>query len=160
MAKKRDGKNYILGLGLLVLLPLLSGTPAPVFSTNDVVGIWWNQEKTSRIEVSRRKEKYFGKVIWLEDPTEEDGKTKRRDKENPDEAWRQREIVGLEILKNLEFDGDEWNDGEIYDPESGNTYSCYCTFEDPTNLNKLKFRGYMGVALLGRTTYWTRYTPD
>jgi uncharacterized protein (DUF2147 family) len=29
-------------------------------------------------------------------------------------------------------------------------------FEDEDNLNKLKIRGYIGVSLLGKTTYWTR----
>jgi len=76
--------------------------------------------------------------------------------ENPDEELQKRPIMGLELLSNFEFDGDdEWEDGDIYDPKSGKTYSCYMEFTDKTK-NELKVRGYIGVSLLGRTTYWTR----
>ena len=44
--------------------------------------------------------------------------------------------------------------GKINDPKNGKTYSCYFKFEGSPN--RLKIRGYIGVSLLGRTTYWTR----
>lgn len=76
------------------------------------------------------------------------------DKHNPNPALRNRPTLGLEILKDFSFDGkDEWKDGTIYDPKSGKTYSCYIRME---NKNKLKIRGFIGVSMLGRTTYWTR----
>jgi uncharacterized protein (DUF2147 family) len=59
------------------------------------------------------------------------------------------------VLKNFVFDGkDEWEDGTIYDPKNGKTYSCYIRYAEYPNL--LKIRGYIGVSLLGRTTYWTK----
>jgi uncharacterized protein (DUF2147 family) len=45
-----------------------------------------------------------------------------------------------------------WEDGKIYDPKNGKTYSCKMTLEG----NELKVRGYVGFSLLGRTTVWTR----
>jgi uncharacterized protein (DUF2147 family) len=60
------------------------------------------------------------------------------------------------LLKDFEFDGkDEWEDGKIYDPKNGKTYSCYIEFKDETK-NLLKVRGYIGFSMIGRTTYWTR----
>ena len=66
-----------------------------------------------------------------------------------------RRVVGLEILSNLVWDeGDnEWDDGEIYDPKSGSTYSCYGELEDK---NTLKLRGYVGISIIGRTAVWTK----
>ncbi len=64
--------------------------------------------------------------------------------------------MGLELLKEFEFDGDdEWEDGGIYDPKRGKTYSCWMKFTNDTK-NKLKVSGFIGVSLIGSTTYWTR----
>ena len=44
--------------------------------------------------------------------------------------------------------------GDIYDPESGKTYSSF--FIHLKDKNTLKVRGYVGISLLGRTEIWTR----
>ncbi|MBI1185329.1 DUF2147 domain-containing protein [bacterium] len=143
-------------LAVAVLCSSFSSTAN--YGSDAILGIWWNQEKTSRIEVYKRNNKYYGKIVWLENEFEDGSSTQPNlDDKNPDESLRSRKLMGLEILKDLEWDDDEWDDGQIYDPKSGNTYSCYAEFEDDDNLNRLKFRGYMGVSLLGRTSYWTRY---
>ena len=81
----------------------------------------------------------------------ENGKPKV-DKNNPDDDLKSRPLVGMELLSDFEFDDDEWEDGEIYDPESGKTYSCEMTLDG----NTLNVRGYIGVSWVGRTTEWTR----
>ena len=50
-----------------------------------------------------------------------------------------------------------WEDGWIYDPNNGNTYSCEMTLIDHKTL---KIRGYIGITLFGRTEIWTRYDPE
>jgi Uncharacterized protein conserved in bacteria len=119
---------------------------------DDVVGQWYSEKNESLIEIYKTGNKFYGKIIWLKEPLR-DGKPKVDDK-NPDEKLRNRPLIGLVILKDFVFDGkDEWSDGQIYDPKSGKTYSCYMELE---NKDKLKIRGYIGISLIGRTTYWTR----
>ena len=78
------------------------------------------------------------------------------DDKNQDESLRSRPVMGLLLLTDFVFDGDdEWEDGKIYDPKSGKTYSCYIEFHDDSK-NELKVRGFIGVSLIGKTTYWTR----
>ena len=120
----------------------------------DVLGIWLNEDEDAQIKIYQEDDKYFGKIIWLRDPIDEETGKPKTDKENPDESLRNVPTLGLLILKNFEFDEDEWNDGTIYDPKSGKTYSCYMIF--PDGKEKLKIRGYIGISLLGRTSYWTR----
>lgn len=62
-------------------------------------------------------------------------------------------IEGLEILWNLESDGDEWNGGRILDPKNGKVYKCKISLEDE---DTLKVRGFIGFSLLGRTQTWYR----
>ena len=121
---------------------------------DDILGVWLNQDKDAHIEITKKGNQYFGKIIWLKFPNEEDG-TPKVDDENPEEKLRSQPIKGLVIVKELEWDEDdnEWDDGTIYDPKSGNTYSCYTTIKEKDVLN---LRGYVGFSLIGRTNVWTR----
>ena len=119
-----------------------------------VVGKWETDGGKSHIEIYKKDNEYFGKIVWLKEPRNEEGKIKR-DENNPDESKRSRPLKGLQLLKGFEYIGNKkWEEGEIYDPESGKTYSCVMTLKD--NDNELHVRGYIGFSLIGRTTTWKR----
>jgi hypothetical protein len=63
-------------------------------------------------------------------------------------------ILGMQIMWDLVKNGKEWSGGRIMDPKNGKTYSCFIEVLD--NGRHLKVRGYIGLALLGRTQYWER----
>ncbi|WP_114749518.1 DUF2147 domain-containing protein [Pleomorphovibrio marinus] len=118
---------------------------------NAIKGEWFNEEKEGRIEISEENGKFYGKLIWLKEP-KEDGKPKT-DKNNPDKSKRDRPLKGLRILEGFEYKNGSWENGEIYDPKSGKTYSCIMKLK---NRDTLEVRGYVGISLIGRTTTWTR----
>lgn len=121
--------------------------------TDSILGVWLTGEGKAQIEIYKKGNKYFGKIVWMIEPLEADGSTKKDDN-NPDENLRNRTIKGLEILRGFEYEGDnEWVDGKIYDPESGSDYSCKITLRKD---GKLDVRGYIGISLFGRTDVWTR----
>jgi len=62
-------------------------------------------------------------------------------------------MLEMLILKLFVYDKDdkEWNDGSIYDPKNGKTYSCTIKRKGKT----LEVKGYMGVSVIGRTAIWT-----
>jgi len=124
---------------------------------NDILGYWLNEEADAKIEVFKHEDKFFGKIVWLEEPKHENGEWKL-DSENPDEGLRNRKKLGLQVMHNLVWDkGDkEWNDGKIYDAREGDTYSLYATLKGKEILN---LRGYIGFSIFGKTTSWTRTTP-
>ena len=62
-------------------------------------------------------------------------------------------LVGMEILVDLEKTSSGGEDGEILDPKNGKWYSCYLEL---VSQDKLKLRGYIGITALGRTQYWYR----
>lgn len=122
-------------------------------SADAVVGKWLNKDKDAHIQIYKKGDKYFGKLVWLKNPNDESGKPKR-DANNPKSNLKSRPIAGLELLQGFEYDGDGvWDDGTIYDPKSGKTYSCKLTLNGN---NKLDVRGYIGLSLIGRTDTWTR----
>ncbi|HSK11577.1 MAG TPA: hypothetical protein VK907_00100, partial [Phnomibacter sp.] len=58
---------------ILVCSVILSGT---LFAQKDPIErIWYNQEKTSKIQVYKANDgKYYGKIVWLETPNDPSGK--------------------------------------------------------------------------------------
>lgn len=126
----------------------------PAFSQNDdIIGKWQNPSGEGRIEISKEGDKYIGKLYWLKEPNDENGQPKK-DVKNPDKEKQSRPVQGLQILKGFVAKGKgSYEDGTIYDPKSGKTYSCKMTLKDA---DKLDIRGYVGLSLLGRTETWTR----
>lgn len=116
---------------------------------DDILGVWFNEEKTGKIEVYKDNNKYMGKIVWVDLKPEDSG----FDENNPDPQKRKQPLQGLLILKGFEYEEGEYVDGEIYDPKNGKTYSCYMKLETK---DKLFVRGFIGLSLIGRTTYWTR----
>ncbi len=121
-------------------------------SADAIVGKWLNKDGDAHIQIYKNGNKYNGKLVWLKNPKDEVGKTKV-DTKNPDANLRSRAIWGLEILKGFSFDDGTWEDGTIYDPKSGKTYSCKLTM---SGNDKLDVRGYIGISLIGRTDTWSR----
>jgi uncharacterized protein (DUF2147 family) len=67
---------------------------------------------------------------------------------------KDRKVIGLEIIRGMRADGDEWDGGTILDPQNGKVYKCTMSLEDGGKT--LAVRGYLGISLLGRTQRWQR----
>ncbi len=99
------------------------------------------------IEIYQKGNKYYGKIVeMLVKPTNNNCVKCTDDRKN-------KPIVGLEVLRNMELDGSELSGGTILDPAKGKEYKCTITFE---NKDKLKVRGYIGFSMIGRNQYWER----
>ena len=159
------GSSVATGTSVRILIAALSAyilaTGQAVASETDaVLGVWNTAEGKSKVEVYKCGDKFCGKIIWLKKPTypmsdeEGMGGQAKIDRKNPSESLRSRSIIGLNIIESFEYDGDaKWQDGTIYDPQSGKTYSSKMTLIEP---GKLELRGYVGIPLFGRTVVWTR----
>jgi len=136
---------------------VLAGTATLATAQKDKIeGFWLNQEKEAKIEIYKaRNGKFYGKIVWLKEPNR-NGKPKMDDN-NPKDNLKKQPLIGLLILKAFNVDGENtYEDGTIYDPKNGKTYSCKITYQ---NANTLSIRGYIGISMIGRTTTWTRTTP-
>jgi len=106
-------------------------------------------EAKSVVEIYQQNEKVYGKIIKLF----------RQPGENPDplcdecpedDPRYKQKVIGMEIIKGLEKDGDEYVGGTVLKPDEGKIYKCKIWIED----GKLKIRGYWG--LFYRTQTWVR----
>lgn len=119
-----------------------------------LIGVWEPSHGKARVKVEKIGDKYYGKIVWLREPNNEETGEPKTDQNNPDPAMRSNKLRGYRILKDFTYKGgDEWGDGTIYDPENGNSYSCTIKMKDE---NTLDIRGYIGVSAFGRTDIWKR----
>ncbi len=115
------------------------------------VGLWKNEDAT--FEIFENKGKLSARIVTLTEPKTSEGKEKT-DIHNPDPSKRNRPIIGLVFMSGFNRKSDtRWNDGTIYDPKSGSTYSCFMELVSP---DRIKVRGFVGISLIGRTEVWTR----
>ncbi|MGH7874070.1 MAG: DUF2147 domain-containing protein [Candidatus Binatia bacterium] len=71
-----------------------------------------------------------------------------------DGARRNQPVLGMTILWGLTKQGDEYQGGEILDPESGKIYRAKMKLIEGGK--KLEVRGFIGISLLGRSQTWLR----
>jgi uncharacterized protein (DUF2147 family) len=136
----------------LFILLLFSGFK-PAKNPDELLGTWLVGTKKAKVLIEKKEDKYYGKIIWLQEPNKPDG-TPKKDQNNPDKSKRNNPIIGLKLIKGFEYKGNNvWENGKIYDPENGKEYSCIITLKDK---NTIDVRGYIGISLIGRTDTWTK----
>jgi uncharacterized protein (DUF2147 family) len=146
--------------GPLALLLVAAGAPA---TAANVDGCWLVEGADGVVELRSEAGVVNGRLVGLADPLFREGEegatpgAVRTDRENGDPVLRERPLPGLLLVEGLVRDGSRWEDGRIYDPESGRTYSVRAELEDD---GRLRIRGYVGTPLLGRTTHWLPASAD
>ena len=134
---------------IIFLFFLLTGV---LTNAQSIIGEWETfddktGDKLSVVEIYKTNNQFFGKITKLYEDSS-DSICDQCEDEN-----KNKPIIGLVVLQNLEADEDEYNNGTILDPNNGETYKCYIKL---INKNKLKLRGYIGFSLIGRTQFWQR----
>lgn len=146
-------KKHILLLAGILLSSFTFFASAQGVQSDDIVGLWETGSGKARVNIIKSGNYYYGRIVWLKEPLNEEGKPKV-DKNNPDESKRNTPLLGYRMLSSFEYKGNNlWEDGTIYDPESGSTYNCIINMEDKNTMN---IRGFIGIAAFGRTDVWKR----
>lgn len=140
-------KRFFLQFSLLLFL-----IQSSALSAQEVIGKWYSidpeGEKETIIELYKKDGKLFGKIIAL---LQEEDRTKIC-KKCPEE-FKGKPLLGLEILRNFEYENDLWTNGVILVPKNGREYRCNISIDTD---KRLVIRGYVGFSILGRSTYWHR----
>ena len=118
----------------------------------DILGKWKTiddetGEPKSIVEIFMKGNKAYGKVVTILNPEKQESIC---DLCEDDDDRKNKKVLGMEIIRGLEKDGNEWEDGTILDPNNGKVYDCKLWVEDGV----LQVRGY--VAFFFRTQTWYR----
>ena len=104
------------------------------------------KQAKSIVEIYKRGDQYYGKISQLLIKPASANCTECKDDR------KGKPILGLEIIRGLKKEGDEFTGGTITDPKTGKTYKCTITRSG----DKLNVRGYVGVSMFGRSQTWQK----
>lgn len=139
---------------IFLIATILFSSISTLFAQNveGIKGVWLNETKDVKVEIYATGNKYAGKITWLKNMYEADGKTPKKDVNNADVSLRNRTIIDLNILTGFSFDDGEWTGGTLYDPKTGKTFKSKMKLKG----GNLEIRGYVGSPAFGKTTIWTK----
>lgn len=121
-------------------------------NAQSVLGKWENRNEDGKvnsiIKVYEKNGKVFGKVDRILKEEDRDRVCTKCEGDLKDKP-----VEGMEIMQDLQKEGDEYVDGTIVDPKTGKEYRCkiWLDEEDP---DLLRIRGYISVFYQTRT--WQR----
>lgn len=152
-------------LTCLILLTFFSSNAQVKINGKDCTGVWKTiDDETgrtkSKVKIYKKGDKYFGQIIELLDPQslEEAGVDEFEDilcDDCPKDRGRDKPVLGLQIVWDMEQESDGWAGGDIMDPKNGKVYGCSMWLdEDDPKGNTLKVRGWL--AFFYRTQTWYR----
>jgi uncharacterized protein (DUF2147 family) len=91
--------------------------------SDQIVGSWFNEDRTCKMEIYKAGEIYSGKIIWLAELVKNPSGNPK-DKNNPNPELRSRNILGMDIINGLQYSGGKWVNGTIYSPKRGIYADC------------------------------------
>ena len=120
------------------------------------VGLWKTIDDNSGqakglVRIREANGQYEGKIEKIFPASGDDPAPKC---EKCDGIRRNQPVLGMTFLWGLKKHGDEYQGGEILDPESGKIYRAKIKLADGGR--KLEVRGFIGFSLLGRSQVWLR----
>lgn len=135
---------------LLHIIILVIGS-APLFS-QEVLGKWENRNAEGKvnsiIKIYQKGDEIYGKVERIMKEEDRDRLCTKCEGE-----LKNQPIEGMELMKGLRKEGDEYVGGTIVDPKTGKEYRCK-VWLDRENPDVLKVRGYL--AFFYKTKTWRR----
>ena len=141
---------------VLLCLALLLATLTNLASAQTLspLGVWTNAEKKATFEIYKCGDKLCGKIVTLTVPNDPATGKPKTDSQNPDPKLRSRPRLGLVFMQGFSYDEEnKWDNGKIYNPKDGKTYSCYMKLD---GTNSMEVKGYIGFSLIGKSQTWTR----
>jgi uncharacterized protein (DUF2147 family) len=125
----------------VLLLFIFSSLCSFTDDSEKIVGIWFTEGKSSKIQIYKVEKEYFGKIIWI-------ASTGKK------EDLKVKPTVGYQIFRKFTYeDKNLWTGGQVSDPRSGMTVSGKMTLKDEKTLS---VRGYVGSPMFGKTVILTR----
>lgn len=141
---------------LLYITFLLCLSQSHAQLAGDVAGYWMSTQKNVIVQIYQDSLDFKAKVVWFDDSDDRSQPmNSRMDVNNPVSALRTQKIIGLEVVRGLIYNKSCrcWQNGKIYDTQSGKTWSASIELE---NENLAKVRGFWHFEIFGKSMYFKR----
>lgn len=132
----------------VILFLIMTNNSFAQENADKIIGTWYSSLKDGKVEIYKKDNLYFGKLIELKNSFDNNG-LHLIDTNNPDKTKRIRPLIGIEFLTNFKYNSEKnsWK-GKLYDYDgtSGNTYDSYMSIKKDGALN---IKGFWGLSFFG-----------
>ncbi|HUC52300.1 MAG TPA: DUF2147 domain-containing protein [Xanthobacteraceae bacterium] len=147
-------------VALAALVPLLAAGSATPADLSSPVGLWQavdddTKQPTGWFLIANHDGVYSGIIakMFMKPGDNPNPVCDKCTDDRTNHPW-----LGLEIIRDMkQEEPDKYGGGNILDPRDGKVY--HATMKLTQDGQTLVVRGYLGIELLGKNTYWTRL-PD
>lgn len=140
-------------LSMLTCFALLLIIESTYAQGQSIVGKWQSIDEdnkpTAIVNIFENQGKYYGNIIELFREADEDPNPVC-DKCSDDDPRKNQPVLGMQIIKDMVKDGDQYKDGTVLDANNGKVYDCKMWVEDGV----LQVRGYLFFFF--RTQTWQK----
>jgi uncharacterized protein (DUF2147 family) len=143
----------------VAVIAIGAGTLGASAADPTAIGLWEQVDESSGkaeswFKISERNGVYEGNIVKIffkpgEDPNWACDRCEGSEKGAP--------VLGLALIKGMQKNGLSYENGTIMDPRDGSVYRALMKLSPDGQ--KLEVRGFLGIALFGRSQVWNRL-PD
>ena len=141
--------RYILFCAFFILIGITSDAQKNIAPREKICGKWESTAKNLRVQIYLDHNQYQAKLIWFSNT---DGKPMDywTDVNNPDPALRKRKLLGMSILRGLQYNprSNSWENGMVYDSKHGREWNASAYIGKK---GQLHVRGYWHFKFIGKT---------
>jgi uncharacterized protein (DUF2147 family) len=125
----------------LIIYSLFSFKNFSSDESEKIIGVWFTENNSSKIQIYKNDNQYFGKIVWIAPKSEK-------------EDLKVKPTLGYQIFRKFIYESKNlWSGGQVSDPRSGMTVSGKMTLKDDKTLS---VRGYLGAPMFGKTVILKR----
>jgi uncharacterized protein (DUF2147 family) len=148
------GIKVVFSFFVLMLFASINSNAQSVPKNELICGKWESSENNLIVQVYMMDNKFMAKIVWFRN-TDGEPMDYWKDEKNPDPKLRSRKILGMSVLKDLNYEADtnSWEDGIIYDSKHGREWNA-SAYIDKDGL--LKVKGYWHFKFIGHTLIFKR----
>ena len=138
----------------ILLVSLFSHDVARAQKSEAICGKWERDAKDLVIKVYTVNNKFMAEIVWFKNTTKK-AMGEWEDVKNPDEKLRNRKLLGMNVLTDLEYvpASNSWEHGLIYDSTSGRKWNSAAYIDKE---GQLEVRGYWHFKFIGKTLTFNR----
>jgi uncharacterized protein (DUF2147 family) len=139
---------------LALLICTLHAAAIPTADWTSPVGRWRTvDDKTGKaraiVQIYEQQNEFFGRIESTLTATPD-----TRVCLSCSDDRKNQPIIGLIVIRHVKYEDGEYRGGTILDPDTGAIYRCKLKLEDGGA--RLVVRGFIGIALFGRSQTWQR----
>ncbi|MFK7948677.1 MAG: DUF2147 domain-containing protein [Saprospiraceae bacterium] len=147
--------KYLLFLTFSVITCTLYGQKTNISTSDSIIGNWSVLNNQAAIAISKNKDVFEGRIIWLSE-LNDDNDLPKLDINNNEKSKRNQPLMQMICLYDFKYNptSGNWENGFFYNPFTGEIIKATLRMKDA---NTIEMTGFAGFSLEFVSKTWVRF---